>query len=523
MIPLPADSSPRPPDGQRPPGGHQPADRHRRGDGRPRSRRRRSLLAGAAAATLVVAACSSGSSDSTTGASQKAAELPPCPLSALDSATQPVEVVVWHTQTAKPGETLKELAAEYNAKQSKVKISLESQGADYQELQKKFNSAVPSRQLPGVVMVDDTFTQSMADSEVILPAQSCIEADRYDMAPFAKTAKDYYTIQGTLWPASANLGNVLLFYNRDHFRKAGLDPDKPPATLDEVRTYAEKIKAAGIADKPLVHEFASWKTEFWLTGARSSVVTNDNGRGSGTTDKAALVGNPQATELFEWFKGMQDAGLIEAIPATPGQINQYLAMAQQKSSMLVDTSSAATSIEAFLGGEQVDTGGAAGTDLNSVNVSGLDLTAGPFPVLENPGKTQVGGAAWYITNTTKPEVQAAAWDFLKFMNTPESQARMFTGGSFLPYNTAAADLPAMQTAFTATLSGRWLKIAYDQVLAIDPSFPGPLIGPYDEFRQSVNSAQDQLMFNNKPPAEALQQAQTEIDSLLTRYNRELGN
>ncbi|MEZ5142615.1 MAG: ABC transporter substrate-binding protein [Acidimicrobiales bacterium] len=492
-------------------------------------RRHRRRLAGAvlaAGALLAGLACSSSDSGGgTTGGSAggQAGALPPCPLDALDKATQPVEVVVWHTQTAKPGDTLKELAAEYNAKQSKVKVVLESQGSDYQELQKKFNAAVPSKQLPGVVMVDDTFTQSMADSGVILPAQSCIQADSYDMASFAKTAKDYYTIQGTLWPASANLGNVLLFYNRDHFRKAGLDPDKPPATLDELRADAEKIKAAGVADKPLVHEFASWKTEFWLTGAKSSVVNNDNGRGSGTTDKATLADNPQATKLFEWFKGMQDAGLLEPIPATPGQVNQYLAMAQQKASMLVDTSSAATSIEAFLGGQKVDTGGAGGDAINDVNVSGLDLTAGPFPVLENPGKTQVGGSAWYITNTTKPEVQAAAWDFMKFMNTPEAQAKMFTGGSFLPYNTKAADQPAVQQAFTTTLSGRWLKIAYDQVLAIDPSFPGPLIGPYDQFRQAVNSAQDQLMFNNKSPNDALQQAQSEIDTLLTRYNREVGN
>lgn len=492
---------------------------------RPRRRHRRGtvLAAGALAVATLAAACSSGGSGSGSGdQATDGASLPTCPVKALDSTTQPVEVTVWHTQAAKNLETLQALADQYNAAQAKVKVVLQSQGTDYQELQRKFNAAVPSKQLPGLLMVDDTFTQSMADSGVILPAQACVNADGYDLAPFAKTARDYYTIRGTLWPASANLGNVLLFYNKDHFRKAGLDPDKPPTTLAELRADAEKIKAAGIVETPLVHEFSSWKTEFWLTGARSSMVNNDDGRGSGTTDKATLAGNPEATELFTWFKGMQDAGLLLAIPNTPGQINQYLAMAQQKASMLVESSSAATSIEAFLGGEKVDTGNGSSDQLNTVNVSGLDLSAGPFPALKNPGKTQMGGSAWYMTNTTKPEVQAAAWDFMKFMNTPTAQAKMFTGGSYLPYNTKAADEPSVQQAFTTTLSGRWLKLAYDQVLAIDPSFPGPLIGPYDEFREAVKKSQDKLIFDKASPADALNQAQSDVDTALQRYNSQIG-
>ncbi|MFN8038487.1 MAG: ABC transporter substrate-binding protein [Acidimicrobiales bacterium] len=497
----------------------------RRGDHRRlRAHRTRLLVAGALAMATLAAACSSsstGSGDQATGGTA-GGSLPACPVQALGSATQPVEVTVWHTQSAKNLETLQALADQYNAAQAKVKVVLQSQGTDYQELQRKFNAAVPSKQLPGLLMVDDTFTQSMADSGVILPAQSCVNADGYDLAPFAKTARDYYTIRGTLWPASANLGNVLLFYNKDHFRKAGLDPEKPPTTLAELRTDAEKIKAAGIVDTPLVHEFSSWKTEFWLTGAHSSMVNNEDGRGSGTTDKATLAGNPEATELFTWFKGMDDAGLLLPIPNTPGQINQYLAMAQQKASMLVESSSAATSIEAFLGGQKIDTGSGSSDQLNNVNVSGLDLSAGPFPALKNPGKTQMGGSAWYITNTTKPEVQAAAWDFMKFMNTPAAQAKMFTGGSYLPYNTAAADEPSVKQAFTTTLSGRWLKIAYDQVLAIDASFPGPLIGPYDEFRESVKKAQDKLIFDNGTPADSLSQAQTDVDKALERYNSQTG-
>ena len=473
------------------------------------------------AVVLALAAACGGSgggnaAQSSDGASS--ANLPTCPIDALASATSPVDVVVWHTQTARPLDVLNQLVAEYNASQSKVRVQLESQGSSYPEIQRKFNEAIPSKQLPAIIDVDDTFTKSMADSGVILPAQACFNADHNDLSGLVDTARSYYTLNKVLWPASAGIGNVLLYFNRDHFRRAGLDPNKTPQTLAELRQDAEKIKAAGVSQKPFVHEFGSWKTEFWLTGAHASVVDNDNGRGGGTTAKSTFTGNQQALDLFTWFKQMNDDGLLNPIPATPGQIDQYLALASGQSSILVDTSSAATSIEAFLGGK-LDTSSLGGA--GDVNPNGLDIGAGTFPGLTGPGATQMGGDAWYITNTTPPAVQAGAWDFMRFMNSAHAQALNLVGGSYLPWVKAANDDPTVVSYFAGQsgLAGAWLKIANDEVSAIDKTFPGPLIGPYDQFREYLQKAQDKLMFSGLSPADALAQAQHDIDQALSTYNQ----
>jgi sn-glycerol 3-phosphate transport system substrate-binding protein len=469
-------------------------------------------LAVLAALALATAACT-GEEDVAAG--PPPGDLPECPLAALDEATAPVEVVVWHTQTARPGDTITELADEYNASQDRVRVRLENQGANYQELQRKFESAISSGQLPDLIVFDDTAVQLMADSGVVLPAQSCVEADQYDLSQFRDVAVNYYTIDGVLWPASANLGNVLLYYNKGHFRAAGLDPEQTPQTLAEVRDYAERIKAAGVTATPLVHEFASWKTEFWLTGDGAAVVDNDNGRGDGETTAAALADNPDALELFTWFTDMQADGLLNAIPRVDGQIDQYLALAQQNGSMLIDSSSAATSVEAFLGG---DTSVAEGSDLSGQNVSGLELGAGVFPGMTTPGTTQMGGAAWYMLDANAPEKQAASWDFMKFMNSAPAQAKLLTGGSYLPYLTAANDDPTVQAFYESGLSGQWLKIANDQIDEIDPTFPGPLIGPYYDFREAIEDAQDDMMFAGAAPQQALDDAQTAVTDALTFYN-----
>lgn len=443
-------------------------------------------------------------------------ELPPCPLEALDSVSGPVEVVVWHTQTAEPGDTLSALAQQYNASQDRVKVRLESQGASYTELKRKFQAALPSGELPALILFDDTSTQEMVDSGVVLPGQSCFDAAGMSLEEFASVVTSYYTVGGTFWPVAANLGGVLLYYNRDHFKLAGLDPDDPPATLDEMRAAAEAIKAAGIVDRPVVHALDSWKTEFWLTGAGSPIVDNDNGRGPGVTSSATLRDNPAALALFTWFDEMNRDGLLQPVPATDGAVDQYLALASRNASMLVETSSAATSIEAFLSGQELNVPGL-GDDAPSP--SGLDLAAGGFPGLVPGHATQMGGAAWYLMNTTAPEVQAAAWDFVTFLNSTPAQIQLLTGGSYIPWRTSVLDEPEVVEFFSSSLAGRWLEIAARQILSIDPAFPGPLIGPYDpDVREVIEKAQDELLFGGATPQQALDQAQRGIDEALELYN-----
>jgi sn-glycerol 3-phosphate transport system substrate-binding protein len=480
-------------------------------------------LAALLAASSVLAACGGGDDDSADGGSDgtdsdgtPAIDLPECPVDALEGADGPVEVVVWHYQTAKPLETLEGVVADYNASQDAVEVRLESQGSTNEELQRKFEAGISGGDLPQLLVTDDTTTQVMADSGAILPAQSCLDAAGQTTDDLLEVAVDYYTLDGVLWPGSANLGNILMYFNVDHFEQAGLDPDDPPATLAELREAAEAIQAAGVTDTPLVHELASWKTEFWLTGAGSSVVDNENGRGGGETTAANLVDNPQAMELFTWFSEMEADGLMLPVSRAAGAIDHYLAMAEQNASILIESSSAATSIEAFLSGD-LDPDSVEG-DISDADASGLRMAAASVPTMEEGGTTQVGGNAWYMTSTGSEEQQAAAWDFLQFMNTPEVQATMLTGGSYLPYVPAANDTPEAQEFYTSGLSGQWLAIANESVQSIDPAFPGPLIGPYYDFRLAIEAAHDRLLIEGATPAEALAGAQEEIDAAIEVYN-----
>lgn len=491
----------------------------------PKRRVWRRFAAVSVAAGLVVApACSSSKSSNeatkgTTGDAARQRAVPPCPIDALDKAQGPVTITLWHFLAAKTEDALKKLADQYNASQSKVRVDVQNQGTSPDELWKKYAAGIKDQQLPDIAILDDTVTVQMADSGTVLPAQSCIDAAKVDMSDFVAGAQAYYRLGGVLYPASVNLSAALLYYNTGHFIRAGLDPNNPPKTLAEMRSAAEKIKAAGVVDKPIVLKVGPPLIEMWLTGDGASVVNNDNGRGSGVTDEGA-IDNPQANTLYQWFKDMNDAGLLDVVADTNGQVGQYLAMAQQKSSMTIETSTAATSITAFLGGDRSVVAGQ-GIDTSGVDTSKLDIAAAPVPGLTAPGQLQMGGGAWYLTTGGPPERQAAAWDFLQFVNSVDGQVLWNTEGSYLPYRLSAAEDPRIQKNWNTTLSGSWLKLAYQELNeGVDPNFPGPLMGPYDQFREAVRGGVDDMIFKGMSPADVLAKTQSQTTDALKKYQQE---
>ncbi len=483
--------------------------------------RRQSRLGFAVLAVVVMLAAACGKSGNETTSSSNQAELPACPVDALNQATGPVNVVLWHFLQGETGKALQELADEYNASQSKVHVDVESQGTTNDELWSKYRAGISSGDLPAIAVADDTVTVDIVDSGTVLPAQSCIQADDYDMSEFLQPAEQYYTIDNVLYPASVNLSGALLYYNKNHFRRAGLDPNTTPKTLDEVRDYAEKIKASSVVDKPVILKVGPPLIEMWLTGAGQSVVNNDNGRGTGQTTEAAFD-TDMTVQLYAWVQQMQADGLLTVVPDVPAQIDQYLGMAQQTASMTIETSTAATTIEKFLSGDTSVAQETSGTaDTSNVDLSALDIGAAPVPGINEPGRLQMGGGAWYMTNTQPPEVQAAAWDFMKFFNSQSSQVTWNLKGSYLPYRTTAVDTPAIQDSWTNTTAGRWLAIAYDELLhGVDPNFPGPLMGPYDEFRKAIRSSVENMIFNGTAPADTVSQAADETTAALQRYQDE---
>ena len=69
------------------------------------------------------------------------------------------------------------------------------------------------------------------------------------------------------------------------------------------------------------------------------------------------------------------------------------------------------------------------------------------------------------------------------------------------------------------LAGRWLAIAYDQMVeGVNPDFTGPRIGPYDKFREAMRQGMDSLVFDGADPAAAVATANDKTTTAIEDYN-----
>jgi len=240
-------------------------------------------------AAALAAACSdppttgSGNSDQVQAGDGEGGEttLPECPLDALDDASGPAEAELWYGGLVGAAKnTMDAMVASFNASQDQVELTANDQGASYEEVFRKYQSASSAApgQLPDVIYLQDTELQAMIDSGQVLPAQSCMDAADYDITDIEPAARSNYSVDGVLYTGYINVSIPVLCYNKAHWLEAGLDPDDPPDTLDELYEQAKALKAAGVSDKPLSFRASRWFFETWLAGIGEDIVNNGNGR-----------------------------------------------------------------------------------------------------------------------------------------------------------------------------------------------------------------------------------------------------
>jgi sn-glycerol 3-phosphate transport system substrate-binding protein len=487
-----------------------------------RGRRRGPVVAMLTAAALVAAACSdpptSGGDGEVVAGDDDDAALPDCPLDALEAADGPVEITLWYGGLGGSAKAaMEEQVAAFNASQSDMVLNASDQGSSYEEVYRKFTSAASAGtdQLPDLIYLEDTQLQAIADSGLMLPAQACMEAADYDLTQLEPAARAKYSVGDVLYPGYMNVSTPVLYFNKAHFAQAGLDPEDPPDTLEEMYEAAKTLKETGVSDKPFSFRASRWYFETWLTGIGGEIVNNDNGRSGLATE--ATFATPEADDLMASLQRMNDEGLLNVFAATEGGIDQFLALVTQDSSMLVETSTASTTIRDALSGSVTAEQAGVDFDAASVDLSVLVPGTGAFPGIESAGRVFPSGGAFYILNTSEPEQQAASWRFLEFMLDPANAKTWLFSGGYLPVVKAVNDDPEVQAFWTDDLAGVLLFPATEQLGDADPDQPGPLIGPYPDEADALEAAMEAILLEGSDSSSMLSDAQDTVTESLQRY------
>jgi sn-glycerol 3-phosphate transport system substrate-binding protein len=474
------------------------------------------------AAAVVAAACSdpptSGGDGAVVAGDDDDAALPDCPLDALDGADGPVEITLWYGGLGGSAKAaMEEQVAAFNASQSDMVLNASAQGSSLEEVYRKFTSAASAGtdQLPDLIYLEDTQLQAIADSGLMLPAQACMEAADYDLTQLEPAARAKYSVGDVLYPGYMNVTTPVLYFNKAHFAQAGLDPEDPPDTLEEMYEAAKTLKETGVSDKPFSFRASRWYFETWLTGIGNDIINNDDGRSGLATE--ATFATPEADDLMASLQRMNDEGLLNVFAATEGGIDQFLALVTQESSMLVETSTASSTIRDALAGSVSAEQAGVDFDVSSVDLSVLVPGTGAFPGIESAGRVFPSGGAFYILNTSEPEQQAASWRFLEFMLDPANAKTWLFSGGYLPVVKAVNDDPEVQAFWTDDLAGVLLFPATEQLGDADPDQPGPLIGPYPDEADALEAAMEAILLEGSDSSSMLSDAQDTVTESLQRY------
>jgi sn-glycerol 3-phosphate transport system substrate-binding protein len=423
------------------------------------------------------------------------------------AAAGPVTIDFWHSEQAASEAALQALIDRFNASQDEVKVRLLFQGAPA-ELTVKLVNSLRSGAAPALVEVNEGDSQIVVDSGAATPVQEFVDAEGYDLSDFDKKAIDYYTWDGKLYAMPLGINVPMLFYNKVPFREVGLDPDKPPLTLDDVRAYSEKLLkvdgAGNVVRSGIALDTQGWYTHVILAEHGDLFVNNENGREARPTE--AVFNNDTGRAFFHWWDEMVDRGLAFNVGRNPGGADALMAVAAGRAAMAVSVSSALRSVLGVI----------------EAGLEGVELGVGPFPgVAGGTGKPGFFGRALWIMNQRPEAEQRAAWKLARWLAEPEQQAELFVGTGYLPVRLSAYDLEASRQVLEKY---PYYQVPIDLFVGV-PSTPaklGPRIGPSAKVGDILAQALEEMVVGGKDPDQALDEAADRVTQELQDYNRRVG-
>ena len=110
----------------------------------------------------------------------------------------------------------------------------------------------------------------MLDSDAIVPVYTLNQGE-VDWQEVVQPIMNYYSVDGELYCMPFNSSTAMLYYNKDMFEAAGLDPNSPPTTWAEIEEYSKTIMEAGVAEGGFSMGWPAWILEQTFADSRPTI------------------------------------------------------------------------------------------------------------------------------------------------------------------------------------------------------------------------------------------------------------
>ena len=333
-----------------------------------------------------------------------------------ETASGRVPLTLWHQE--QPPNRVKQFQKVIDAfNKSQGKFQVKQQVQNYEDVYQKTTSAIQAGEPPDIHFSIPDLTVAIKQTDAVQPVEDIVEEIDSSHA-FLRSAVQPYEYDGHTWAIPVFGMIQMLWYRKDMFEAAGLDPESPPQSWDELRQYAEKLTQGnqhGLGITSSEHLYTD--QEFY-----TFMITN-GGKELFAEDGSVAFDTPRNVETMAFYKELSEF-------SPPGS-NSWT-WAEPQAALNNGTLAMAIEKGQFLGPFEEDSGKPADT---------LGVAAVPTAPDGEQGSIYYSNAA--ITYTQEEEKLEGVREFMKFVLEPKNHADILLAepGLFLPV-TEDGDSPA---------------------------------------------------------------------------------
>lgn len=411
------------------------------------------------------------------------------------------EIQWWHSMGGALGEWVTDLANQFNASQKDYKVVPTFKGS-YDESMTAAIAAFRAGNAPDILQVFEVGTATMMASKgAIMPVAEVMKMAgvNFDPNAYVPAVAGYYTApNGQMLSMPFNSSTAVFYYNKDAFKSAGMDPDKPPKTWPEVVLAAGKLKAAG-QKCPFTTSWISW-TQLENFSAWHNVLFSSLNNGFGGLGTRLVFNSPLHVRHFENLANMSKQGLF----VYKGRNNAADAT--------------------IVSGECAMATASAGLLGNLKRNAKFDFGVSTLPYYPDvPGAPQnsvIGGASLWVMSGKKNVTYKGVGEFLSFLAKPDVAAASHQRTGYLPVTKAAYELTE-KSGFYAKNPGA--DVAVQQMIrkTTDKS-RGIRIGNFVQIRTIIDEETENIWSGKKSAKEALDTAVKRGNEQLVRFQKANG-
>ncbi len=419
-------------------------------------------------------------------------------LAAALPAQAQTEIQWWHSMSGQLGEWVNGLAKGFNDSQKEYKVTAVFKGT-YPESFAAAIAAFRAGNAPHVLQVFEVGTASMMASKgAIVPVNEVMKlaGAKFDSGVYVPAVSGYYTApNGQMLSLPFNSSTTVFHYNKDAFKAAGLDPEKPPKTWPEVVGTAARLKASG-HKCPFTTSWQSWtQLESFSAWHNVEFATLRNGfNGLGTR---LAITTPLHERHIENLANMSQQGLF----VYKGRNN----------------SADAT----YVSGEcAMSTGSSAlyGAVKRNAKFPGGISTLPYYPDVPGaPQNTVIGGASLWAMSGKKPDEYKGVAAFYKYLSDAQVQAKSHQETGYLPITTEAFGITE-KSGFYKANPGTDVSVSQMIRKTTDKS-RGIRLGNFVQIRTIIDEELEQVWAGKKTAKQGLADAKKRGDAELEKFEK----